>query len=164
MRIALQAAENALSNKEFPVGCVIVKNSSIIARGQRNNSRENRETTPNELDHAEIIALRELSARLPHPERTNLTVYTTLEPCLMCFGALLINNVTTIVYAYEDAMGGGTSVYLPPLAPLYRRKNVSIIPHVCRQESLQLFKQFFTTAGSDYLQGTLLAEYTRDQE
>lgn len=82
----------------------------------------------------------------------------------MCYGALLLSQIHTIVYAYEDAMGGGTKVPLTRLTPLYRHMEVNIIPHVLRDESLVLFKEFFRNPAQNYWQDSFLAEYTLSQK
>jgi tRNA(adenine34) deaminase len=160
MRQALAEARQALTANEFPVGCVLVREGAIIARGRRVNSRGSR---INELDHAEIMALRELTAAGPQ-DRSGITAYCTMEPCLMCYAALLLNGVRDIVFAYEDAMGGGTEVRLAHLTPLYRQQTVMIIPNILRAESLALFREFFANPLNDYWQGSQLAEYTLRQQ
>jgi len=162
MRLALQQAQQALANHEFPVGAVIVAGDEPVAIGRRENSRNE---TANELDHAEIVALRDLLGRRPDIDRRTLTVYSTMEPCLMCYSAMLLNGIRTFVYAYEDAMGGGTGLQLMHLTPLYQTMapEVRILPHVLRQESLALFKAFFTSPENNYWQGSLLADYTLAQ-
>jgi len=157
MRMALTEAETALANNEFPVGCIIVANGKVVASGHRTNSRNE---TANELDHAEIVALRSLLAEQPDIHRDSLIVYSTMEPCLMCYTTLLLNGVRTIAFGYEDAMGGGTNLDLTTLAPLYRDIHVELIPNVLREESLDLFKRFFNNPENDYWRDSLLADYT----
>lgn len=167
MKLALAEAEEALKNGEFPVGCVLVADGKVVASGGRQSSRVAQASSisgANELDHAEIVAMRRLFANHPTFDRTSVTVYSTLEPCLMCYATLLVNNLHSIVYAYEDAMGGGTDLPLACLAPLYRGMKVTITPHVLREESLHLFKTFFSNPANTYLQETYLAEYTLAQQ
>ncbi len=161
MKIALEQAQKALDSGEFPVGCILVHNNTIVGQGGREHSLTN---DRNELDHAEIIALRDVNSHYPDLDPSEITAYTTLEPCLMCYGALLINQISTIVYAYEDAMGGGINLPLAHLPPLYRNMDVSIFPYILRQESLELFRTFFKNPACSYLQNTYLAEYTLSQE
>jgi len=163
MEEALHEAETALSAGEFPVGCVIVHNQQVIARGRRQQSGGHARQIVNEVDHAEILALRNLLNKRPDVPPSKVTVYATLEPCLMCYATLLISGVQNIVYAYEDAMGGGTDLPLEQLKPLYRGMTVSITPHILRDRSLALFKQFFADSTSHYLSDTMLANYTLDQ-
>ena len=158
MQEALQEAQLALQHNDFPVGCVIANNDGIIARGRRLNS-----SVKNELDHAEIVALRELNMCPPEKLGENLVAYATMEPCLMCFSALLLSNVRTVVYGYEDVMGGGTNLVLEDLKPLYAAMKIKIIPGVLRFESLQLFQKYFSEDSSGYWQDSLLAQYTLAQ-
>lgn len=160
MAAALTEAAQALAAGEFPVGCVLVHDGEIVASGRRVNSQG---PATNELDHAEIVALRQLFASRPELDRSRITAYSTMEPCLMCFATLLLNNIHTIVYGYEDVMGGGTNLPLAQLLPLYQAMLPRITPHVLRQESVALFKRFFADPKQAYWQGSMLAEYTLRQ-
>ncbi len=161
MKKALAQAEDAFSAGEFPVGCVIADTKNILATGFRHGTTGQH---PNEIDHAEIVALRALYEKKTDVNNDQLTLYCTMEPCLMCFGAVLISGIRRIVYAYEDAMGGGTQCGLSNLPPLYSGKDVSIVPHVLRRQSLVLFKAFFSQPENDYWKNSLLAEYTLAQK
>lgn len=161
MSEALRHAEKALDSGEFPVGCVLVYKHQIIAAGSREGTSA---SDTNEIDHAEIIALRRLN-QLPYRLDSNLiTAFCTLEPCLMCFGALLISGIRHIVFAYEDAMGGGTRCDLTSLPALYKNVDITIIPHILRKNSLRLFKDYFNNSANSYLSNTYLADYTRLQD
>ena len=81
----------------------------------------------------------------------------------MCFGAILISGIGTIVYAYEDAMGGGTACKRDQLPELYRDNPIELIGNVCRRESLDLFKRFFKNPQLNYWRDSYLARYTLDQ-
>ncbi len=159
MKEALLEAEKALKNGDFPVGCVIVdRDKGIVSRGRRRNSLQK-----NEMDHAEILALRELYTKQSQGVGKDLLLYSTMEPCLMCYSTLILNNIHTIVYGYEDVMGGGTNLQLGELKPLYSHKEIQLIPHILRSECLQLFKDFFTADEIGYWQDSLLAQYTLNQ-
>lgn len=160
MQRALAEARHALAAEEFPVGCIIVHKDKIVGQGQRANSRG---LATNEMDHAEISALRQLLTDHPEIAPEDVTVYATLEPCLMCYATMLLNGIRRIVYAYEDVMGGGTDLNLANLTPLYRQMEVEVIPHICRAESLELFHTFFKNPENDYWPDSLLAEYTLRQ-
>ncbi|MFN2353866.1 MAG: nucleoside deaminase [Desulfopila sp.] len=160
MKMALDEARLALEQGEFPVGCVIADDGGVVVGGGRQNSARG-----NELDHAEIVALRKLVAEYPHKVgQSGLVLYSTMEPCLMCFSTLLLNNVHTIVYGYEDVMGGATTLVLQDLKPLYATMQVEVVPAVLRRRSLQLFKRFFQDNASGYWHDSLLARYTLEQE
>jgi len=160
MREALVSARRALKRNEFPVGCVLVHQGRIIARGQRTGTCK---AVPGELEHAEIRALRRLEQLPAQIAREEVVLYSTMEPCLMCYGAILISGIGTIVYAYEDAMGGGTGCDRTRLSPLYAGNKITIIPGICRAESLALFKSYFGAPQTVYWRGSLLSDYTLDQ-
>jgi tRNA(adenine34) deaminase len=160
MREALREAKWALDKGEFPVGCVVVCKQRIIASGARRGTQAGR---PDEIDHAEMIALRRLAAEAPDVAYESLSVYCTMEPCLMCFAALTLNRIGRVVYAYEDVMGGGTGCDFDALPPLYRALKPKVIGGVLRSQSLELFKGFFADPGNAYWQGSLLATYTLEQ-
>ena len=159
MRLALKEAYLALEAGDFPVGCVIVQEGRVVATGRRQNSA----ILTNELDHAEIVALRSLLTEKPGTDVSRVTMYSTMEPCLMCYASMLVNNISNIVYGYEDAMGGGTSLPLTELTPLYASKQISITGSVLRAECLALFQLFFRTEANGYLSDSLLARYTLSQ-
>ncbi|MGA9175944.1 MAG: nucleoside deaminase [Desulfobacterales bacterium] len=160
MKKALDQATKALDAGEFPVGCVLVHQNRILATGARKGSMGN---FPNEIDHAEMIALKCLADMDINTDKKEMVLFTTMEPCLMCLGALILSGISEVVYAYEDVMGGGTGCNLTGLTPLYRNRKISIVPHILRQQSLELFKAFFRNPENSYWKGSLLAEYTLRQ-
>jgi tRNA(adenine34) deaminase len=160
MGLALAEARVALALGEFPVGCVLAHEGEVIASGKRAHSSGR----VNELDHAEMLALRSFLDAEMGINAGEVTVYATMEPCLMCFSALILNGFRKIVYAYEDAMGGGTNLPLSALSPLYAAMEVEVVPAVLRLESLALFQQFFRNPDNPYWKGSLLADYTLRQE
>ena len=159
MREALKEAEKALLSNEFPVGCVMVYENRVVASGSRIHSKG---SVINETDHAEIIALQQLS-RIRDIEKNKVSVFCNLEPCLMCYAALILSGIGEIVYAYEDVMGGGTSCDLSKLNPLYKNAKVSLTPNILRNKSITLCKTYFSDPETNYLQNTLLERVTLSQ-
>ena len=160
MTAALELAQAALAAGEFPVGCVIADGDAVVASGHRSGTADG---SGNDIDHAEINALRQLNNAGAIIDRSSLTVYCTMEPCLMCFSAIVLSGIVRVVYAYEDVMGGGTGCDRSSMAPLYRNAQLEIIPGVLRGDSLLLFQRFFADSGNDYWAGSQLYRYTMDQ-
>jgi tRNA(adenine34) deaminase len=160
MRKALEQAQRALAAGEFPVGCVLVYQNEILVTGTRQGTLKNQR---NELDHAEMVALRRLIALDDPVDHGHITIFCTMEPCLMCFSALILAGIGKIVYAYEDAMGGGSECDLTRLKPLYKNSSIEVIRSILRNESLQLFKAYFSDPANHYWKGSLLAQYTLSQ-
>jgi len=160
MKKALDEAKKALSAGEFPVGCVLVYQGRILVSASRTGTAGN---FTNEIDHAEMVALRRMTHLNENIDKSGITLFTTMEPCLMCLGALVLSGINEIVYAYEDVMGGGSRCDLTKLSPLYKDHRISIVTNILRQESLQLFKDFFQNPENSYWRGSLLARYTLRQ-
>lgn len=162
MKLALAEACGAFERGEFPVGCVIVQNGEVIATGARRGT-SSAETRPSEVDHAEIRALKALDS-LDYAFDPEVSVlYSTMEPCLMCYAAIILSGIKKIVYAYEDVMGGGTSCNLSLLAPLYSNSGMTVVPHVLREESLACFARFFSKKDNRYWKKSYLEQYTLEQ-
>jgi len=160
MQKALDQAQKALAMGEFPVGCVVVYQGKILASAFRSGTDSE---FSNEVDHAEMVALRCLIDLKKNIDNRQVTLFCTMEPCLMCLGALILSGIGEVVYAYEDVMGGGTECDLPRLTPLYREYKISIVPNILRRQSLELFKAYFQNPENTYWQGSLLARYTLNQ-
>ncbi len=163
MELALEQAADAFDGGEFPVGCVIVQDGNLIAIGKRKGTTSGKSFC-SEIDHAEIRALRSLETLETRFEPENATLYVTMEPCLMCFGAIILSGIKKIVYAYEDPMGGGTQCDLNGLPPLYKHCAVEIVPGVLRQKSLDLFARFFENETNLYWKNSYLESYTLGQK
>ncbi len=159
MEKALGQARMAYDAGQFPVGCVIVQGGTVIAEGARTGTDK---TAPffNEIDHAEIRALKSLACGRAGFSARDATLFCTMEPCLMCFSAIILSGIKTIVYAYEDVMGGGTKADLNRLPALYRDADVAVIPHVLREKSLDLFYDFFNKEDNLYWRNSMLEKYT----
>ncbi len=157
MKKALELAKQALGVGEFPVGCVVVYKHRIIVSGTRSGTKEE---DFNEVDHAEMVALRRIACVAEKIDRQKLTLYCTLEPCMMCYGAIILNRIGKLVYAYEDVMGGATQSDLTQLKPLYKNARISILRNIMRSESVNLLKSFFSNPANTYWQGSVLAKYT----
>ena len=113
MRAALALAGEAAAAGEVPVGAVVVKDGAIVGRGFNRPI-----TTSDPTAHAEIVALREAAAALGNYRLLGCDLYVTLEPCVMCVGAMVHARIARIVYGASDPKTGacGSIVDLPGLA------------------------------------------------
>lgn len=115
MREALKEARLALSEGELPIGCVIVYNNEVIARGHNE-----REQSGDPTAHAEVVAMRRAANHLKSWRLSGCTLYVTLEPCPMCAGAISQARVEHLVYGAPDpAQGCAGSVYRIPEDPAF---------------------------------------------
>ena len=101
MKIALEEAKKALEKDEVPIGAVLVYQNQIISR-----SHNQVEFLQDATAHAELLCLREAAAKLHNWRLNGATVYCTLQPCLMCAGALILSRVDRMVYAAPDFRHG----------------------------------------------------------
>ncbi|MEY2966068.1 MAG: hypothetical protein RLY50_118 [Actinomycetota bacterium] len=104
MRIALDEARAALAHGDVPVGAVVLRGGEVIAR--RHNERE---ATGDPTAHAEVSALRDAAAVVGSWRLDDCTLVVTLEPCLMCAGALLAARIGRLVYGAADLKAGATA-------------------------------------------------------
>ncbi len=102
MREALKLARTAEQNGEVPVGAVVVVESQVVGRGSNSPISSNDPTA-----HAEILALRQAARTVGNYRLPNATVYVTLEPCIMCAGALVAARVERLVFGARDIRFGG---------------------------------------------------------
>ena len=160
MQQALDQARKALGAGEFPVGCVLVYQNRVLVSASRTGTAGD---AVNEIDHAEMVALRRLVDFNETIDKRKITLFCTMEPCMMCLGAVVLSSLGEVVYAYEDVMGGGTGCDLTKLTPLYRDRRISIVPNILRRQSLELFKAYFSNPENAYWRGSLLARYTLGQ-
>lgn len=138
MREALAEARLAAAKGEIPVGAVVVREERIIGRGH--NCKE---TLADPTAHAEILALREAARTLGGWRLTGTTLYSTLEPCPMCAGALVNARVEMLVYAAADPKTGAAgSVYDIVRSPWLNHR-LKVIRGVLENEVLAVMQAFF---------------------
>ncbi len=160
--MALEKADIAFLKGEFPVGCVVVKDNCVIADSARQGTSSDRKKF-SEIDHAEIICLKKIEKIDADIPLVKAVLFCTMEPCLMCLGAIILSGIKKIVYAYEDPMGGASSCDLTQLPILYKDSDVKIISGVMRKKSLNLFYKFFKNKSNQYWKNSLLEQYTIEQ-
>jgi len=137
MKKALLEARKAYDQGEVPVGCVIVKDDRIVARGR--NVREQKESV---LAHAELIALDKAAKKLGSWRLDECDVYVTLEPCAMCAGALIQARIRRLVYGTREPKFGAHQSILNLFSYPFNHQ-VIVESGVLEAESEQLLKAFF---------------------
>lgn len=128
MKIAIKEANKAFKNNEVPVGVVIVKNNKIIAKAYNK-----REKTKNVINHAEIIAITKACKKLKNWRLDDCEIYITMEPCMMCSGAIQQSRIKKIIYGVKNEKYGYSS----------NLKNIKIISRICENECRNLVQSFF---------------------
>ncbi len=139
MHLALSEAEKARRIGEVPVGAVLVdKKQSVISKGFNLRESKNDPTA-----HAEIIVLKKASKKLKSWRLTGNTLYVTLEPCVMCIGAMLSARIDRLVYGAKDSKAGAVdSVYTIGVDNKLNHK-IEILAEVLGVESRRILSEFF---------------------
>jgi tRNA(adenine34) deaminase len=138
MRAALKEAGRAFALKEVPIGCVIVKDDRIIARGYNR-----RNTDGNVLSHAEISAIRKACRKTGDWRLEGCTIYITLEPCPMCAGAIVQARIAEAVIGCMNPKAGCAGSVMNLLQTDGFNHRVSIRTGVLETECSSMLKSFF---------------------
>ena len=137
MEQAVAEAKKAQSVDEIPVGAIIVdKQGVVVARAYNQVEQKN-----SQLAHAEILALQQLSSMQTDWRLEDYTIYVTLQPCMMCMGALLLSRVNKIVYGAPSPIYG-LNIEVFDISPAYKSAT-KIYSGVCEKEISQMLKDFF---------------------
>jgi tRNA(adenine34) deaminase len=137
MRQALDEARRALAQGEVPIGAVLTKAGRRLAAGFNRPIG-----TSDPTAHAEIVVLREAAERLGNYRLPDTTLYVTLEPCLMCVGAILNARVATLVYGADEPKFGAVRS-LVGAGELHANHRFDTIPGVLADEAQHLMQDFF---------------------
>jgi len=138
MRRAIAEAGKAEAKDEVPIGCVIVRDGKIIARGHNL-----RETTQDPAAHAELIAIRKAARKLGSWRLLDTKLYVTLEPCTMCMGAIILSRIPAVVFGCYDPKGGAAgSLYDLSNDPRLNH-SVQLLPRILEAECSTLLSAFF---------------------
>ena len=128
MKIALKEAKKALKHGEVPIGAVIVKNNKIISKAYNK-----KEKTKNVINHAEILAISKACKKLKNWRLDNCEIYVTMEPCMMCSGAIEQSRIKKIIYGVKNKNYGFSN----------QLKNVEIVSKICEEECKKIVQSFF---------------------
>jgi tRNA(adenine34) deaminase len=138
MRAALREAHAALERDEVPVGCVLVRDGTVIGRGHNQV-----ETLQDATAHAEILAIGAASNALESWRLSECTLYVTLEPCSMCAGAIILSRVGRLVYGAPDPKAGACGSVLDVIGERRLNHRVPVTTGVLADECGELLREFF---------------------
>ena len=138
MRIALEAAEEARAREEIPIGtCIVVAGRAVAVAGNRTR------TDGDPTAHAEIVALREAAEKVGNYRLTDAIVYSTIEPCVMCAGALIQARVKRLVYGARDERAGAVESHFRVCETDFLNHRIEVTADVLENECRQLMQEFF---------------------
>ena len=143
MRRALALAKSAAKKDEVPVGAILVQDGKMISKAY--NLRETLQTS---LGHAELVALQRASKKIQQWRLLNTTLYVTLEPCVMCAGALVQARVQRIVYGATDPKGGGIESLYQICSDSRLNHQIEITKGILADECGLILKDFFKSRRS----------------
>lgn len=139
MEIALQEAEKAFQEDEVPVGACLVLAGEVVARGHNRRERKNQV-----ISHAEIETIQQASDRLGSWRLPDTILFVTLEPCLMCAGAILQSRIRTVCFGTRDPKNGAAGSVIDVFNPKRFNHQVEIIEGICRERCSQILQKYFT--------------------
>jgi tRNA(adenine34) deaminase len=139
MRLALAEAEQAPATRDVPVGAIVVNGDGVVI-GARHNERE---LTGDPTAHAELLALRDAAESIGDWRLTDCTLVVTLEPCVMCAGAVLAARVPTVVFGAWDEKAGAAGSLYDVLRDRRLNHRVEVFPGIEAEASARLLLTFF---------------------
>ena len=138
MKIALEEAQRAFDKGEVPVGAVLVKDNTVIAKAH--NSRE---TSNDPTAHAETLVIRVVSNEYKSWRLTKVVLYVTKEPCIMCAGAMINARLGRLVYGCRDEKGGAVDSLYTLLSDKRLNHQVEVTSGVLEDECKEILQRFF---------------------
>ena len=138
MKEAIKEAKKALLIDEVPIGCVIVKDNKIIARGH--NVRESKNSP---IGHAEIEAINKASKKLKSWRLEGCDIYITLEPCIMCSGAIIQSRIENIYFGASDPKGGAIISSINVLDAKNINHHPKVHEGILKEECSSLISDYF---------------------
>ena len=138
MAAALEEARRALAADEVPIGAIVVIDGAIVARGYNQPIGATDPTA-----HAEIVALRAAAAHAGNYRLAGATMYVTVEPCLMCVGALVHARVATVVYGTVEPKTGALVSAVRALDTPAVNHRFDVVRGICEDDCRELIQTFF---------------------
>ena len=141
MQEAITLAHEVKSSEDVPVGALIVdKTGEILSSGKNEREKDNDPTA-----HSEIVAIRRASEKIGNWRLDDLTLFVTLEPCVMCAGAILQSRIKKLVFGAFDQKAGAVGSSLDVIRDARALSKVEVVSGVLEKECAKLLTDFFTT-------------------
>ena len=144
MRQALREAQKAFEADEVPVGAVIVHEGRVIAR-----AHNQKETLSDPTAHAEMIAITQATSALERWRLTGCVMYVTLEPCVMCAGAMVLARLGRLVYGADDPKAGAVSTLYRILSDERLNHRADVTAGILAEECGEILSAFFDKKRTD---------------
>ena len=138
MGVALREARKAADRGEVPIGALVVRDGKVLGRGFNL-----REANRDPVAHAEIIAIRKAAKKEESWRLTGATIYVTLEPCIMCMGAMLLARIDRVVFGCQDPKGGAAGSLYDLSADHRLNHRIRVTPSVREAECAAILSAFF---------------------
>jgi len=138
MQVALDEARSAGAAGDVPIGAVLVLDDALVARSGNRTTRDNDPTA-----HAEIIVLREAARAAGNYRLGGATLYVTLEPCIMCAGAMIQARIARLVYGADDPKGGAARTCFRVFSDPQLNHSIEFTAEVFAAEASSLLQSFF---------------------
>jgi tRNA(adenine34) deaminase len=141
MRQAIAIAQEVKSSGDVPVGALIVNEAGeILSSGKNEREKDNDPTA-----HAEIVAIRKASEKIGSWRLDDLTLIVTLEPCVMCAGAILQSRIKRLVFGAFDQKAGAVGSFLDVIRDVRALSKVEVIGGIMKDQCSQVLSDFFST-------------------
>lgn len=150
MKLALDQAKIAADLDEVPIGAIIVQERDLetgltLPEPQViSATHNNRETKLNPTGHAELLAINDAAEKLGRWRLKGCTLYVTLEPCLMCAGAIILSRLDKVVYGTHDPKAGAVASLYQTLSDMRLNHRPELVKGVCEKECSATLKEFFS--------------------
>ena len=138
MKMALAEAEKGFKKDEVPVGAVVVADGKAIAR-----AHNLRESLVDPTAHAEILALKKAGRKLGGWRLNEATLYTTLEPCPMCAGAVVHSRIKELIYGADDPKAGACGSIMNVISSGHLNHRVKVTSGIMKAECSEILRKFF---------------------
>ena len=140
MEMALAEARLAAEAEEVPIGAILVQDGDVVARSGNRTMRDCDPTA-----HAEIVVLREAARALGNYRLAGTTLYVTIEPCIMCAGAMIQARVSRLVYGADDPKGGAVRSCFEVLSSAKLNHQVEVASGALGQDCAAILQRFFAS-------------------